>query len=214
MTKTAYYGEKSVAYGMSHTRLRRILEFIPRDRGLRVLEVGCANGRLGQEIKKLGHFVAGIDVSLQAAQNARQVLDEVHVFDIEGEWPKKLEEQKLDIIVLPEILEHTFDPADILKKSAVILKPDGEIIITTPNFLVWTNRSRFLFGRFKYEEQGMFDFGHIRWFTYKYLKEVLEESGFTIAAEKHIIFPGKLTKLLRFWPSLFAFQFIIKARKK
>lgn len=214
MTKTAYYGGKSVAYGMGHTRLKRILEFIPRDRGLRVLEVGCANGRLGQEIKKLGHFVAGVEISPQAAQNARQALDEVHVFDIEGEWLKKLEEQKFDIIVLPEILEHTFDPVYVLKKSAAILKPDGEIIITTPNFMVWTNRMRFLFGRFRYEEQGMFDFGHIRWFTYDYLREVLSKSGFTITAEKHIIFPGKLTGILRFWPGLFAFQFIVKARKK
>lgn len=213
MTKTAYYGEKSVAYGMSHTRLKRILELIPGDRALRVLEVGCANGRLGQEIKKLGHFVAGVEISPQAAQNARWVLDEVYVFDIEGEWPKKFEEQKFDIVVLPEILEHIFDPINVLKKSADVLKPNGEIIITTPNFMTWTNRIRFLFGFFKYEEQGMFDFGHIRWFTYQYLKQVLVESGFTIMAEKHIIFPGKLTKILKFWPGFFAFQFVIKAKK-
>ena len=41
--------------------------------------------------------------------------------------------------------------------------------------MVWTNRIRFLFGSFKYQDQGMFDFGHIRWFTYAYLKEVLAE---------------------------------------
>lgn len=198
---------------MSHTRLKRILEFIPRDCALRVLEVGCANGRLGQEIKKLGHFVAGVEISPQAAQNARQVLDEMYVFDIEGKWLKKLEEQKFDIVVLPEILEHTFDPVYVLKKSAAVLKRGGEIILTTPNILIWTNRFRFLFGLFKYEEQGMFDFGHIRWFTYRYLHEVLAQSGFQIIHERHIIFPGKLTGILKRWPSLFAFQFVIKAKK-
>ena len=213
MIKTAYYREKSVAYGMSHTRLKRILEFIPGDCALRVLEVGCANGRLGQEIKKLGHFVAGIEISGQAAQNAREVLDEVYVFDIEGEWPKKLEEQKFDLVVLPEILEHIFDPVQVLRDAYRVLQDDGEIIITTPNFMVWTNRMRFLFGRFKYEEQGMFDFGHIRWFTYSYLKEVLKEAGFKLIKENHIIFPGKLTKILKYWPSMFAFQFVIKAKK-
>ena len=213
MIKTAYYGDKSVTYGMSHTRLKRILEFIPRGCALRVLDVGCANGRLGKEIKKLGHFVAGIEISPQAAQNARQALDEVYVFDIEGEWPKKLEEQKFDLVVLPEILEHIFDPVYVLRKSSAVLKEGGEIIITTPNFMVWTNRIRFLFGRFKYGEQGMFDFGHIRWFTYRYLHEVLAQSGFQIIYERHIIFPGKLTKILKHWPGLFAFQFVIKAKK-
>ena len=214
MTKTVYYGEKSVAYGMSHTRLKRILEFIPRDCALRVLDVGCANGRLGKEIKKLGHFVAGIEISTQAAQNASRVLDEVNVFDIQGEWPGKLKEQKFNIVILPEILEHIFDPVQVLHDVHRVLQPDGEIIITTPNFMVWTNRLRFLIGDFAYREQGMFDFGHIRWFTYPYLKKVLSESGFTIIAEKHIIFPGKLTWLLKFFPGLFAFQFVIKARKK
>ncbi|MEK7659266.1 MAG: class I SAM-dependent methyltransferase [Patescibacteria group bacterium] len=213
MIKTGYYRKKSVAYGMSHTRLKRILELIPRDRKLRVLEVGCANGRLGQEIKRLGHFVAGVEISFEAAQNARQVLDEVYIFDVEQDWPVELLNQKFDLVVLSEILEHTFDPVYVLKKSAAVLKPVGEIIITTPNFMTWTNRVRFLFGFFKYEEQGMFDFGHIRWFTYNYLKEVLYESGFTITAEKHIIFPGKLTWILKFFPSLFTFQFVIKAKK-
>ena len=70
-----------------------------------------------------------------------------------------------------------------------------------------------MFGKFEYTDQGLMDFGHIRFFTYKYLNKVLKDSGFKIEKEKHIIFPGKLTKLLKLWPSLFATQFIIKARK-
>ncbi len=51
--------------------------------------------------------------------------------------------------------------------------------------------------------------GHTR------LKRVLflAESGFKTVKENHIIFPGKLTKLLKFWPGLFAFQFILKTNK-
>jgi len=213
MTKTAYYGEKSVAYGMSHTRLERILEFIPRNRALRVLDVGCASGRLGQEIKKFGHFVVGIEISSQAAQNARQALNEVYVFDVEGEWPRDLKKQKFDIVVLPEILEHIFDPVEVLRDVSRVLQDNGEIIITTPNFMVWTNRLRFLIGDFAYREQGMFDFGHIRWFTYRYLREVLGQSGFQIIHERHIIFPGKLGSILKYWPSIFAFQFVLRAKK-
>lgn len=213
ISKKIHYENKSLDYGVSHTRLKRILSLIGKEPGMKVLEIGCAAGRLGREIKKLGHYVAGVEISELAANEAKKVLDQVYFFDIENEWPTEILRQKFDLIVMPEILEHTFDPVYILKMASVILKPQGEIIITTPNFLAWTNRLRFLFGFFKYEKEGMFDFGHIRWFTYPYLKQALKESGFTIKAEKHIIFPGKLTRILKFWPGLFARQFVVKARK-
>ncbi len=211
--RKSHYENKSLHYGVSHTRLKRILNFLDNRTGLRVLEIGCAAGRLGREIKKAGNYVVGVDISELAALEAKKVLDEVFVFDMEKDWPEELLKHNFDLIILSEVLEHIFDPVYILRKSASILKASGEIILTTPNFLVWTNRCRFLFGFFRYEKEGMFDFGHIRWFTYPYLKQVLAESGFTIIAEKHIIFPGKLTKILKLWPGLFARQFIVKGRK-
>ena len=79
--------------------------------------------------------------------------------------------------------------------------------------MTWTNRFKFLLGKFAYQREGMFDFGHIRWFTHKYLKEVLENSELKIVSEKHIIFPGKLTYFLKKWPAFFAWQFVVKVRK-
>lgn len=211
--KKQHYENKSLNYGVSHTRLKRVLSLLDSQPNQRVLEIGCAAGRLGREFKKLGHYVAGIEISESAAQEAKKVLDEVYIFDIENNWPAEISKERFDLIVLPEVLEHVFDPVYVLKKSSAILKPDGKIIITTPNFLAWTNRISFLFGFFRYEKEGMFDFGHIRWFTYPYLKQVLAEAGFIIKAEKHIIFPGKLTRILKFWPGLFARQFVVKAKK-
>lgn len=208
-----HYENKSLNYGVSHTRLKRVLSLLGSKPGQKILEVGCAAGRLGREFKKLGHYVAGVEISELAAKEAEKTFDKVYVFDIEENWPTEILSEKFDLIVLPEILEHVFDPVYVLKNSSAILKPDGEIIITTPNLLTWTNRFCFLFGFFRYEKEGMFDFGHIRWFTYPYLKEVLAEAGFTIKAEKHIIFPGKLTQILKFWPGLFARQFVVKAQK-
>ena len=212
-SKEIHYQSKSLNYGVSHTRLKRVLSLLGNKPGRRILEVGCASGRLGREIKKLGHYVAGVEISEPAANEAKKVLDEVYVFDVENEWPSEVLNQKFDVVILPEILEHTFDPVYVLRRVSSLLKPGGEVIITTPNFLTWTNRFSFLLGFFEYEKEGMFDFGHIRWFTYPYLKEVMVQSGFKIIAEKHIIFPGKLTGLLKFWPGLFAFQFIVKAAK-
>lgn len=184
-------------------------------KGKSVLDIGCARGYLGRTLKDKGaSYVVGTDISESALIESRQVLDETYVFNLDGEWPADLEAKRFDIVIMAEVLEHVFNPVGVLKKIRRILKEEGSLIITTPNFMTWTNRARFIFGNFKYQDQGMFDFGHIRWFTYSYLKKVLTDSGFDIAKEEHIIFPGKLTNILKFWPALFAFQFVLKARKK
>ncbi len=160
----------------------------------------------------MGNQVTGVEISELAASEARKILDKVYVFNIEKSWPEEITREKFDLVILSEILEHVFDPIEVLKEVKKVLKSDGRIVITTPNFLTWTNRIRFLFGDLRYTEQGMFDFGHIRWFTYRYLKEVLESAGLRIGRENHIVFPGKLTKILRHYPSLFAWQFILEAK--
>lgn len=211
--RQSYYQSKSVGYGISRTRLRKILELVGNLRGKRVLDVGCTTGYLGTKIRKMGNYVVGIEISEEAALEARKVLDKVFTFDIEKQWPVPICERSFDLVILAELLEHVFDPVEVLKSVSQVLNPGGFIIVTTPNFMTWTNRAKFLVGNFKYQGQGMFDFGHIRFFTYNFLKKVLSEANFQIIEERHIIFPGKLTPILKYWPSLFAWQFILKAEK-
>ncbi len=198
---------------MSHTRRDRILA-LAAGSGMRVLDVGCARGYLGKLIRERGNWVGGVEISHEAAGVARGNLDQVWSFDITASWPSELQSKSFDLVILSEVIEHVFDPLQLLQSIARSLKKGGSIIVTTPNFMTWTNRLRFLIGSFRYQEQGMFDFGHIRWFTYAYICQVLFESGFVITEERHIIFPGKLTALLRFLPSLFAWQFVVKAKKQ
>ena len=207
-----YYENKSINYGISHTRRRKILELIGGS-DMHVLDVACASGYLGERIKRAGNHVAGLEISEVAAQKARQVLDAVFVGDIQDDWPVELPSEGYDLIVMAEILEHVFDPVAVLTRAHKALKDSGSVIITIPNFLTWENRVKFLFGKFAYTDQGIFDFGHIRWFTWEYLRAVITESGFKIIRQNHIIYPGKLTRLLSWWPSLFASRFIIKADK-
>lgn len=211
MAREIYYQVKSLSYGIAQTRLKRVMELVGKIQGQKVLDVGCARGYVGAKIKALGNYVTGIEISGLAAEEAKKVLDEVLVGDIEKD---NLLLQDFDLAILTEILEHVFNPSVVLKKIHSVLKAKGEIIVTTPNILLWTNRIKILFGHFQYTEQGLMDFGHIRFFTHQYLKEVLQNSGFRIIKENHIVFPGKLTKILRYWPSLFASQFVVKAEKE
>jgi SAM-dependent methyltransferase len=178
---------------------------------MRILDVGCGRGQLGTILRAKGNWVGGVEVSGDAAEIARHNLDAVWLFDIQQDWPTALQQHDMDMVIISEVVEHVYDPVYVLSAVRNALKPDGRLILTTPNFMTWTNRLRFLFGGFAYEEQGMFDFGHIRWFTYAYLWDVLERAGFRITDERHILFPGRLSSIIRMWPSLFAWQFVVKA---
>lgn len=209
----SYYQNKSINYGIAKTRKRKILELVGEIKNSRILDIGCATGYLGTEIKNKGNHVAGIEISKQVAKEAEKVLDKVYTFDLQKDWPSEIQKDKYDLAILAEVLEHVFDPVQVLRNIYNTLGENGEIVITTPNILAWPNRIKFLLGQFKYTDQGTFDFGHIRFFTYDYLKKVLSESSFDLIKENHIIFPGKLTKVLKHWLGLFANQFIIKAKK-
>jgi SAM-dependent methyltransferase len=144
---------------MSHTRRDRILSLV-QGTGLRVVDLGCANGSLGKRIRDQGNWVGGVELSREARVLARSVLDHVWEFDIQEEWPAELQRQDLDIVIASEVLEHVFDPVAVLRHARSALKQGGHIVITTPNFMTWTNRLKFLVGAFAYQHEGMFDFGN------------------------------------------------------
>jgi SAM-dependent methyltransferase len=207
-----HYEQKSAGYQSSSARDSRILELVGGP-GLRVLDVACGPGHIGAQIRERGNYVVGTEISESAAAKARQVLDEVRVLDLESPWPDALRAKPFDVVLLGEILEHVFDPVVVLKEARSVLSPHGKIVVTTPNFLLWIARLQILFGRFRYQKYGLWDFGHIRFFTYDYLRQVLAEAGFRVERERHIAHPERLTPLVGRWPSLFAMYFVVVARK-
>lgn len=190
-----------------------MLQLIGDLHGKRVLDVGCSRGYLGERIRKIGNYVVGVEISNEASIEARKVLDEVVTFNVEEQWPESVCREKFDLVIFGELLGHVFDPVEVLRSASKVLNPDGSVIVTIPNFMTMLNRFWFLFGRFAYHEQGRFDFGHIRFFTYSFLKKTTSEASFKIVGENNIIFPGKLTMILKYWPSLFASHFIVKIKK-
>lgn len=58
------------------------------------------------------------------------------------------------------------EPARVLAKFVVLLKPGGQVLIAVPNVLSWRMRMQFLFGHFEYQSGGVLDDTHLRFFTY------------------------------------------------
>lgn len=213
---TEQYQNKSLDYFMiSKTRKRNIIAIVGKIKNKAILDVGCGVGYLGEYYKNNDNYVVGLDVSNVAIAEAKKRLSDVYYVDLESnDWPVELLPKKFDLIILAELIEHLLMPEDLLVRIKKLLKPDGEIVITTPNFLVWSNRIKMLFGKFAYQSGGFWCRDHIHFFTLPELRKMLLAGGWEIVAENHLNhpkIPGWLNKLL---PSLFAFQLIVKVKLK
>ncbi len=135
--------------------------------GLRVLDVGCGSGVHGAELARIhGHRVVGVDISESSILKAQARLAEAYVADVtRPELYPFFRDQRFDVIVFSDILEHLYDPADVLTRHYALLAPGGRILISIPNVAIWNVRLALLAGVFEYTDTGTLDRTHIRFFT-------------------------------------------------
>ncbi len=200
---------------ISRWRKNAILSLFPSS-AKKVLDIGCSDGQLGKIIKdKFQVEVHGLDISAEALALAQDNLEKTFLLDINSdEWTDKLTDNKYDVVILSEVLEHLFAPDKVLAEVKKILADKGEVIITIPNLLFWKNRLKIFLGKWEYTDQGLMDRGHIHFFSWHSFVKMLDKAGFYITASKHHL-PTRGTKWLgKIFPGLFAYQFIVRAKPK
>ncbi|MDE1906781.1 MAG: methyltransferase domain-containing protein [Rhodospirillales bacterium] len=148
-----------------------------------ILDVGCAQGALGADYLRRNPAcrVLGIEMDEAAAAHARQRLSEVFVGNVEN-TPMPFEvPDGIDCIVYGDVLEHLTDPWAVLKEHAKYLSPQGTVLVCMPNVEHWSFAARLLTGSFDYEDQGLFDRTHLRWFTPRTMARALAEAGLALS---------------------------------
>lgn len=130
---------------------------------------------------------------------------------------------------MSHILEHLYSPTNLLQRIKRMLELNSVIVVALPNVLFWKQRMEFLLGRWRYQDGGILDRTHFRFFDIESSEELLEQAGYKIIATRcDGAFPltGPVRKLigsfamrvdgfaLRHMPGLFAFQFVYQASKK
>jgi len=156
-----------------------LLPFIPDDLKT-ALDVGCAAGVFGKMLKeKYGCFVWGIEPVTEMAQKASDRLDKVTT----GYFDEKIDfgDQKFGAIFFNDVLEHMESPEKALQIAQTLLSPGGKIIASIPNILHFETLRMIVKNKdWKYENAGILDRTHLRFFTRKSIIRMFEESGFII----------------------------------
>jgi glycosyltransferase involved in cell wall biosynthesis len=213
------YAQKH-AEGSSHATIQ---EMLAGSRPLKILDLGCSTGTLGEALRGAGHHVTGVDV--YESPGVRDRLDDFHVADLATGIPDRVGAD-FDLIIAADVIEHLPKPVETLRRMRELLGPNGQVLLSVPNFGHWYPRTRVAFGRFGYDRRGILDDTHLRFFTRRTLRRTVMRGGFDVMEERVTGLPievvsdadGRVKKalarvdksLVRTRPTLFGYQFVLR----
>ncbi|MGI8760525.1 MAG: methyltransferase domain-containing protein [Jatrophihabitantaceae bacterium] len=208
-----------------HSSHGRLLSWLAKLEASRILDVGCSDGRFGELARGYGHQVFGVDLVKHDGVGDR--LDGFVEADLEHGLPPEAGHD-YRVIVAADVLEHVVDPERLLADLATRLAVDGTILVSVPNFAHWYPRTRVALGRFDYDQRGLLDRGHVRFFTRRSFERLVRSCGLVIRRRSVVGTPfdvlgrdagpalarassaaAALDRLAaRSWPTLFGYQFL------
>lgn len=174
-------GMKQTSASENHNE--ELLALVPLE-SKRIIEVGCGTGALAREYKKRNPTCEyiGLELEPNRAELARAHCDRVVRCDIE-----QMEDAAFvslfpsDCWIFGDVLEHLYDPWLVLSRIRRLLSPDSSVLACVPNAQHWSVQVLLNSGEFRYQDAGLLDRTHIRWFTKATLIDLFRTTGFTIA---------------------------------
>ena len=158
-----------------------LLQLVPPT-ARRVVEVGCSSGALAREYKKLNPACSylGIEIMQEYATLARRHCDSVLELDIETLDEDAVRKLEADCWIFGDSLEHLRDPWALLRRVRAAIPADGNVVACIPNAQHWSVQARLACGELRYEDMGLLDRTHLRWFTRITILEMFQQCAFKV----------------------------------
>jgi SAM-dependent methyltransferase len=168
--------------GTYYQEVRAPMLSLVRGNPKRVLEIGCASGQTLAYMRERGaECTVGVEYSpsVAALAEARGV-GRIIVGDVES-LDLGLEPSSFDLLIAGHVLEHLSDPWKVVKKLRPLLRTGGQFVGALPNVRHHSVVLPLLLkGNWKYQQSGVMDWTHLRFFTYGTTRDLLESTGFEV----------------------------------
>ena len=210
MTFEEYYRNNITYISQVDDRLAKIIALVAAARPRSLADIGSGRGFLLDRLADRGLTgMVGVDVFDDVRSDRWDYLSA----DITERLP--LDDASMECVVAGEVIEHVPNPDHLVREVRRVLVPGGLFVLSTPNLVSWANRVLVPFGiqplgtetssevalgrRLRVLGQGNQVQGHLKVFTHRALREILERYGFTVV-ERHGVptfFPPPVNRIDR-----------------
>lgn len=168
---------------------RAVLRVVPALRlssGARLLDAPCGAGTLACSLAGAGFEVVGVDLDAAAADCPGAVFGQADL-----EQPLPFPDASFDAVLSVEGIEHLENPFNFLRELRRVLRPGGQLLLTTPNIAGIRSRVRFLGSGFYNQdprplnESARHPLHHIGLRTFPELRYALSTTGFRLRRVHH-----------------------------
>lgn len=192
----------------------------------RVLEVGCASGYISKVLTARGCRVIGIEIDPEAATAAKEYCEDVVVGDVEDlDLAEMFGERCFDAVLFGDVLEHLRDPLSAIRVCKPLIDLGGFVVASMPNIAHGSVRLSLVKGHFDYQNLGLLDETHLRFFTKDSIEKLFRDAGFAVAEMQRTTagifdveipldreaFPAGLISEIEADPESETYQFLAKA---
>lgn len=190
-----------------------------------VADLGANRGNVSARLaRKVAHVTAADIEAPTEAGDAYAI-----ALDLNGDFDLELGRRRYDAVLALDVIEHLDSPEDAVRKLAAILKPGGVLYASTGNIAYFVLRASLLLGQFNYGKRGILDLTHSRLFTIYSFRKLLTNGGFAVEKVRgfgppirDMVGEGSALRVAdaasgalgRWWPRLFAFNFLVIAQKE
>jgi 2-polyprenyl-3-methyl-5-hydroxy-6-metoxy-1,4-benzoquinol methylase len=198
MIKHRYAHEIDPNGGSAAAALARMVE-----PGQRVLELGTGPGTVTRILHDKGCKVTGVEMEPETLATCAPFCERTLLANLEDPlWWEPLGNEKFDVVICADVLEHLRDPRPLLEKLPSFLNEGGCALMSLPNASHLTIVASLLGGRFPYQKNGLLDNTHLKFYGRDDLDALLRECGFLWQRWHTVQVDPAQAELKQYWNNL------------
>ena len=195
----ADYGWNTEDPGSSRYLNPKVLAMVADLKPRRILDIGCGNGVLCEQLRQAGYSIVGMDFDQGGIEIARQNFPGIHFYPygVQDDPTALTEEEGLfDMVISTEVVEHLFAPHLLMEYAAAVLNRRGLLLVSTPYHGYWKNLILGILGKWDAHHTPLWHGGHIKFWCRATLGQLFVNARYSI-----LDFQG-IGRMKYFWKSM------------